>query len=283
MAGRWTTSAALLLMLTGAIGCGGDAGGASDGDGSGTEAAIAQTLLSVQRGLAARDGEAVCGALTATGSYELGRLRGGGPGSCARMVGEIGVREHENWKPKAYEIVSVKLNGARASALLRVAGGEPYRVPFARDKSGAWRLTSLVLLDVEAVDNPPYGPTRPYVEPPRKIPEEDLYDVQGDFARDRGESVCDDLTPAGRRELKPYGPPGESCPDTVRRIKDRLMLGGYQLPFSRLLSVSIDGGRATLLVKDPGRPPYRVPVVIGPGDWKLPSLRYAEPIELVRP
>ena len=238
----------------------------------------------MQDGLAAGDGRAVCGALTATGVYELGRLRGGEPGACARVVGEFGKREDEMWKPKTFEVVSVDLHGGRASALVRASGrGAPYRVSFVRDGSGAWKLTSLVLLDADAIDNPPFGPTHPYEEPPREIPQEDLYDIQQDFARDRGASVCDDLTPAGRREVLAYGRAGESCEEAVETIKERLVTRGHQLRSSRLLSVSVDGDRATLLVKDPGRPAYRVPVVIGPGDWKLPSLRHAEPIELARP
>jgi hypothetical protein len=308
MAGVWMRAAALVALAACAAGCGERDGDTDAGEkpppyevgyeravalveGSGLAAsrsddpkAIEQALREVQLNLAAANGDVVCERLTATGRYELARLRGGNAGACAKVVTEIGQRrQRERKRSKVSKVVAVDLFGSRASALLRDPGaGETYRVPFARDAAGRWLLTSLVLLDAEAIDNPPSGPTPPFVDPPRRIPREDLVDVQTDFARDRGESVCDDLTTAGQREAESYGRPGESCPDAVRTIKDRLVARGHQLRSSRLLSASIDGGRATLLVKDPGRPAYRVPVVVGPGDWKLTSLRYAEPIQLAR-
>jgi hypothetical protein len=281
---RTALGGAAIALAVIVAGCG-SGGESASGFAAGDQEMIERTLRDVQLGFAAGDGRAVCRELTATGFYELARLRGGTPGACARVIAEIGRRRRkERTRSKVSELVSADIDGDRASALLRDRGGEKtYRVSFIRDKAGSWKLTSLVLLDAEAIDNPPYGPTPPFDEPPRYIPEEDLYDIQTDFARGRGESVCDDLTPGGRREVRRYGRPGENCADAVRTIKDRLVAGGYQLRSSRLLSVTIAGDRATLLVKDPGRPRYRVPSVRGPGDWKLTSLRHAEPIELSRP
>lgn len=265
-----------------------------DADGSDPAATdgeqIREVLESVQIGLATGDGRAVCRALTPTGRYELARLRRGGPGACVRVIHEIGQRRRRDGDATDIsKVVSVERHGNRASAKVRNTRAKPFvgrefGLSFAKI-DGTWRLGSLVLLDTDAIDNLPGGHNPRFYEPPHYTIPEVLYDVQTDYLRYRGNSVCNDLTQAGQREIEKSGIGGrsETCEEIVPELLARSLAQGLQTWSTKVLSVRRSGNRAMMVVKNDGAKPYRVPVIREEGRWLLPTLTLAEPVaELLR-
>jgi hypothetical protein len=267
---------ALIAGAALAAGC-----GSSDADG-GASTDPEEALADIQAALADGDGAAACGALTPTGRYELDRLRTSTPaGGCERVVEEIGERaDKPGWDKARPTLQSLTVDGKWAIARVPDAYGNDTVVPLARRPDGKWALTSLSLLDADAIDAPPYGETPEYDEPARYTPPEVVYDVQTDILRHRVQSVCDDLTRAARRAIEATGEGDDTCETRLAEIVARDLAEGLQPLSSRVVAVRGNGERRTLIVKDIGGPRRKVPIVREEGRWRLTDVRHAVPIEL---
>lgn len=107
-----------------------------------------------------------------------------------------------------------------------------------------------------------------------------LTDVQADFPLLKGVHVCRDLSREMRRELRRSRLASSGkCDDGVVELALRNRAAGIDPLYSKVISIDVDGGRASAVVHDPGRPPRAVPFVRkGAGAWKLASLQAVEPI-----
>lgn len=95
---------------------------------------------------------------------------------------------------------------------------------------------------------------------------------QSDFVDGDGEGFCSRLAPAGRRQVETVGRMfriGRRCEPIIAELSRRSQ-ELKQKP-TKLLSVEIDGDRATAVVSDGGRKPQKLVFVKQDGTWKMPD------------
>jgi hypothetical protein len=134
-----------MLALATAAGCG-DSGDDPASAENGQTQEISRVFDQFQDAFIAVDGKAVCATLSASGQQEfvaLGKTLGvTGVDSCAAAVDIIAARtKAAGTEQKLGVIVSAKVSGDRARAMMRDAGRPPVPVPFVRD-GGVWKLDS---------------------------------------------------------------------------------------------------------------------------------------------
>lgn len=253
----------------------------------GDKAQIAEALEDVQVSIAAGKGLGVCHELSEQGELAVAESLGRtGIQACKDVISMTAERRRRAGAKSALsEILSIDVNGTTAVAHVEDPDGSTRYVPFVREGT-AWRVTSLALVDDTVVENAPLGPGHDFSDPrgggPAGDVKETLYDVQGDFPLGLGNSVCFELTAAGRDEIERSGIGAGDCEARLPTITRRALAGGMRPRRSTVLSVRADGRRAIVVVKDPHRPPYRVPFVKTAEGWKLPSLTLVEPLDLKR-
>lgn len=281
---EWTWRVAVALAVWLVAGCGSSDSGAEDGARQATPKQQIETALeNAQTGLTERNGRAVCDELSHAETMQLAASAYQGLATCEGVV-EALLKRHPVESGDLPDVASIQIVGQRASVEAKQTGK---RVPiyYAFDKErGQWKLATVEVLLPADFTPPPLGPGRDFSDPTGldtkgKI-EEVLYDLQGDFPEELGTSVCYELTAAGQREIEQSGIGSGSCPERVPEITRRAMRHGFKPRASEFLSITVNGKRATALVRDPGRPPYRVPFIKGPDRWAMPSLSYSSGIDL---
>lgn len=250
------------------------------GGGRTDEGQIGETLEDVQVSIAEANGASVCHELTEAAELAVARSgRSSDPRACSDVVRRVAQeRRRRGSKTALSEVLSVKLRGNEATARVRYPDGSVRFIPFVKEGGIVWKASSLDLIDELIVENPPEGPGHDFTDPhdvgDRAVIREVLYDSEGDFPRELGQSVCHELTPRGQREIVPRARGLYTCEDRMEPIARRALAGGYQPLFSEFRSIRIDGKRATAVVKSPGRKARTVRFVETADGWKLPSVRY---------
>lgn len=137
---RLVMIAAAVALALGAFACGGsDDGGGGDGGRGGD----AEQIESAYRGIIAAfekgDAGAMCASMTDSTQRSI-RTLSPGSRSCERTFAKLIRIDRTGNKPSPTPTeVDVKVNGARATARIAFADGQPVRVPFARE-GGRWKL-----------------------------------------------------------------------------------------------------------------------------------------------
>lgn len=286
---RWAAWAATISMVAAmslAAGCGDDEDDhAAKTPPQNPKGAIAKALNGIVSDLAAGNGAGVCGALSRAAAIEVATAGYGRLARCEDVIEAIAAkRGKRDGKALRYEVVSARRDGARATALVRTPGERPRYFGFTQASDGTWRLPGLESLAPDAVRPPPEGPGSDFSDPAQggakaKI-REVIYDLQGDFPRGLGDSVCFELSAAGRREVEASGIGKGECADRIPEIARRALANGIGPRSSKILSVEVDGGRATAVLRDPGGPPYRAHLTFGPEYWKMARLHYVTGADL---
>lgn len=252
-------------------------------------AEIHDDLPRIQAELVAGNGPGVCESLSGAGEIEtvtsgIGRLT-----ECADVVEWIAARGRRlRVDEKPWKVRAITLRDREAMVLAAAADGSSRYATFVETEKGEWKLDSLTALAPAALDNDPLGPGHDFSDP-RGVSEkarvaEVVYDIEGDFPRGLGNSVCHELTPAGQRQIEQSAVGSGSCVDRIPEIAKRALAAGIAPRSSKVVSVQVDGRRATALLRDPATPPYRVDLELGSPDWKLVRITALLPIDdVLRP
>ncbi len=98
--------------------------------------------------------------------------------------------------------------------------------------------------------------------------------MQRDFIAGDGESFCNRLTAAGRRDASKFAEligRGSTCEGMVRATAKASREAGAPTPPNKIVSIKITGNRATAVVRTGDRPPATIKLVNRGGQWKLPN------------
>ena len=268
------------------IGGGDGARSANDrlADAGGAKMQILGALHEIQANLAAGHGAQVCRDLSSVGRIEVVTSGVGEQATCEQVVETIGARGRPATLERPWKVRSVTIrDGGQATILAAGPDGSPRYVGFVRERRGVWKLATIESLVPGGLDVPTAGPGHDFGDPqdvgPKAAIKEVLYDIQSDFPRGLGSSVCWELSEAGQREIETSGIGSGSCQRRIPSIAKRALAAGFEPRFSRIRSVRIRGGRAGALVREPDGSLRRVPFVKGPHGWKAPSLTVAESID----
>jgi hypothetical protein len=229
-----------------------------DPHGASEEIQIREVITDVQRDFPARIGSGVCHELTPAGRREIVDTGISAYDTCKLIVPEIVRRMRaQGVAPRFPKVLKVTIDGARATALLREPGGEPYRIPLVKlpGIDNGWKLPSLALL--QPVGNEQLAKLKPNGGDPRvrrdrEAITEVITDAQGDFAAGFGANVCAKLLPAERDRLARAGDAqGEDCGAAVDRIRTGLRRAAVEPWSAELTSIEINGARAVARVRNP--------------------------------
>lgn len=135
-------SLAFAAAMVPAAGCGDDGGGSGSGPASATgdEASIRKLFKDFEAAYQAGDGERACRMLTAAARAEAAGLRGDGQ-TCQQSVARIGATMGDI-EQQPSKILSVRVDGDRATASISDAGRPPVELPFVRE-DGGWKIAEL--------------------------------------------------------------------------------------------------------------------------------------------
>lgn len=276
----WVVAAVTAFLALTAAGCG------SSTERESVKDQIATALVTLEADLTEGDGDGVCRALPQAASLEIATSGYHSLATCEGVVEAIARRRHvAGDKARRWSVISVRPNKEGAIARVRETGGQPIYIQFKRGGDGRWRLATLEALGTPELRADAAGPGHDYSDPegPPKIKiAEVLHDLQGDFPRKLGNSVCYELSRAGRRQVETSGIGSGTCEQRIPEVTRRALSQGFEPMSSKILWIRIDRRRATALVRDPGGPAYRVPFVKEGEDWKMPSLQYVTGLDLDR-
>ncbi len=102
--------------------------------------------------------------------------------------------------------------------------------------------------------------------------EQVLDGIQADFVNVDGAAYCDKVIPAERREIEAFGRNyrhGTTCVGVVNNLARETNKTGVKQNPTKLLSVRVNGSRATAKVSNGGRPPEPLAFRKMGGEWKL--------------
>jgi hypothetical protein len=251
-------------------------------DPPGVKADVDEVLEDLQVSIALVQGLMACAELSTVAEMAVAQSVGSNDRrACRDVVDAIGEKRRKlGQKSPLSKVLSVSVRGNEATARVLYPDGEIRYIPFVEDSDVVWRASSLDLVDDEAVEPSPEGPGSDKSDPrglsERELIEEVVYDLEGDFLLGKGSSVCFELTEDGQREIEQSGIGNGGCAQRIPTITKRALARGYQPRYSRIGKVTIDGKRATAVVKPTLRPRQQVHFVKTEGldgGWKATSVR----------
>jgi hypothetical protein len=279
-----------IAVLTTSCGDGGDGDTSSSSSPPSFKTQVSGLMDEMEDDLEAGDGAGICESLTAETRLEVATAGFQHLTNCAAVFEEVArQRRASGLIKRRSKVISTQKYGGNGGALIKNAEGSSGAVSFTANSVGGWALSKLESLEgmglvrVAELEGPGHDFGDPANATDKGSVEEVVYDLQGDFPRGLGSSVCYELSAAGQREVESSGIGKGDCVKRIPEIAKRARANGMRPRSSRILSVRISGGQAVAVLRDPGGEPYRARLVDVPQDgWKMERLGYATGIDLER-